>query len=135
WKSSQLGRGTTDPVRALLRVRLWVYLAHRPISPDAWVDHFGRRHSGKMVYRAASAAISADVFVPVLSSRTYGMPLAFKNDCNVPKLTAKLTFCGMSPISSAIFSASNLPTTTPATLPFSPNRGPPLLPGCTGAVI
>jgi hypothetical protein len=38
-------------------------------------------------------------------------------------------------VTSTIFNASNLPTTTPTTLPFSPNRGPPLFPGCTGAVI
>jgi hypothetical protein len=69
--------------------------------------------------------MSAADFVPVLSSRTYGTPFAFKNDCSVPKLTAKFTFCGMSPTTSAIFNAFNLLTTTPATLPFSPNSGPP----------
>jgi hypothetical protein len=60
--------------------------------------------------------MSAGVFAAVLSSRTYGTSLAFKNDCNVPKLTAKFTFCGISPMTSAIFNALSLPTTTPTGL-------------------
>jgi hypothetical protein len=48
--------------------------------------------------------------------------------------TGELNPRGISPIASATFIALSFPTTTPTTLPFSPSNGPPLLPGCTGAV-
>src|SRR5262245_19497080 len=82
-----------------------------PLDPGALGHH--RKHSSIIVYRDASAAMSAGVFPAILLSRTYGTSLAFKNDRNVPKLTAKFTFCGMSPMTSAIFNALSLPTTTP----------------------
>lgn len=48
---------------------------------------------------------------------------------------AKFTFCGMSLVATATATALILDTTTPTTLPLSSSKGPPLLPGCTGAEI
>ena len=42
------------------------------------------RHSSKTVYLEASAAMSAPDLVPVLSSRTYGTPFAFKTTAACP---------------------------------------------------
>jgi hypothetical protein len=50
-------------------------------------------------------------------------------------LMAKLTFCGISPIFFCTRAASSLLATTPTRLPLWSRRGPPLLPGWTGAVI
>ena len=50
-------------------------------------------------------------------------------------LIAKLTFCGIVPVALATPRALSRETTTPMTLPDSSSKGPPLLPGWTGAVI
>jgi hypothetical protein len=45
-------------------------------------------------------------------------------------LMAKLTFCGMSPVTDSMSISLSFATTTPTTLPFRSSSGPPLFPGC-----
>lgn len=65
----------------------------------------------------------------VLFSSSYSTRCASRNAAAADALIAKLMFCGMSPMSSATFSALSLDTTIPITLPLRSNNGPPLLPG------
>jgi hypothetical protein len=44
-------------------------------------------------------------------------------------------FSGMSPVALAILNAFSFAVTTPTTFPLASCKGPPLLPGCTGALI
>jgi hypothetical protein len=48
---------------------------------------------------------------------------------------AKLMFSGMLPVARATLNPSSFAATTPTTAPLESRSGPPLLPGCTAALI
>ena len=85
---------------------------------------------------ATASTSSARFSAPVLAAVRGWTPCSRRKASASVPLTAKLTFCGMSPpVICATRAAFSLETTTPMTLPRLSNSGPPELPGCTAALI
>jgi len=88
----------------------------------------------RVAFLAVSPTSDASSFL-VEVAVSYSTPLASRNALMTAALIAKFTFCGISPVNLAVFIALSFAVTIPTTLPAKSKSGPPLFPGCTGAVI